>query len=179
VEWLVELGLAADAAEVDRLARAAGSSRGVAFVPALQGLGTPAFDPSATGMIRGITPGTGAPEIARALLEGIAHRCVDLADALSLDESPLAVDGGLARSDVLLQALADFGGREIERAAETETTALGAAFLAGLATGVWDGPAACLSALREPAPFRPASAREEREALRERWRSAVERARGE
>jgi glycerol kinase len=178
VDWLVQLGLAPDAAAVSGLAAQVDSSGGVAFVPALQGLGTPYLDDAARGLVIGLTRGTSAAHLSRALLEGIAHRCVDLVEALSLAGDSLKVDGGLARSHFLMQALADFGGLEVERAPETETTARGAAYLAGLATGVFASPEQCLATLGAPTAFRPSLPAEARRAARERWQRAVERARG-
>ncbi len=178
VDWLVGVGLAEDAASVDRMAGQVDSAEGVVFVPALQGLGTPFLDDRARGLIGGLTRGSSRAHMARALLEGIAHRLVDLCDALELDAAPLRVDGGLARSEPLLQSLADFGGRTLLRAAETETTALGAAFLAGLAVGVWSDATACRSALAAPTPFAPVLGESDRARARERWREVVERARG-
>ena len=151
VDWLVALGLLPEAAALDRVAGQVASAEGVAFVPALQGLGTPHFDDGARGLLGGLTRGSTAAHVVRAVLEGLAQRCVDLCDALELArEQPLRVDGGLARSDLLLQRLADLSGRPVLRAAETETTALGAAFLAGLGAGVYDD-ASQLCRARRPA----------------------------
>jgi len=175
IDWLIELGIARDAAELSALATSAGSSGGVRFVPALQGLGTPFMDDAARGALLGLSRGSGRGEIARAALEGIAQRCSDVCEAFGLGALPLRVDGGLAQSDLLLQALADFSGCEIARAREVETTALGAAFLAGLATGVFDSAASCREALPAPATFAPRIAAAEREAVRERWREALAR----
>lgn len=177
VDWLVSLGLAADGADVDRLARSVASTGGVAFVPALQGLGTPFLDDAARGLIAGLSRGSGAPELARAVLEGIAQRCVDVLEALEVPPGALRVDGGLARSELLLQALADLGGRDVVRAAETETTALGAAFLAGLASGVFADPAACRAVLPAGQRFTPARSTEERAAKRAAWARVLAHAR--
>ncbi len=98
VDWLVALGVGADAGDVDRLAREADSTGGVLFVPALQGLGSPFLDESATAMFAGLTRGSGRSELARAVLEGIAHRRVDLCETLAFAGAP-PVDGGLARGD--------------------------------------------------------------------------------
>jgi glycerol kinase len=174
VEWLVDLGLAPDAAAVDRLAREAGSSGGALFVPALQGLGSPFLRGDARGLITGLTRGTTAAQLARATLDGVAQRCVDVADALDLREQTLRVDGGLGRSDFLVQRIADLSGSEVRRAAETETTALGAAFLAGLATGLFDGPEACRPA-EPPRRFEPEWPASKREAARAVWARAIER----
>ncbi|MFI5316638.1 MAG: FGGY family carbohydrate kinase, partial [Myxococcota bacterium] len=143
VEWLVGLGVARDAAELARLATSVESSGGTRFVPALQGLGTPYLDDAARGAFIGLSLGTRPAHLSRALLEGIAQRCADVCESLPIGDGPLRVDGGLAQSDLLLQALADLTGREIQRAAEVEATALGAAFLAGLALGVFASPREC------------------------------------
>lgn len=177
VDWWVNLGLASDPAELNALAGRVTSSEGVVFVPALQGLGTPLMDDRATGLLGGLTRGTGLAQIARAVLEGVAQRCVDVCEALELRQVPLRVDGGLACSDVLLQAIADLGGREVQRAAETEATALGAAQLAGLATGVFASPAACRATLVPDACFAPTWDEERRSAARVRWARALERVR--
>jgi glycerol kinase len=178
LDWLVGLGVAPDAAALDALARSVASSGGVVFVPALQGLGTPFLDDSARGLVGGLTRGAGRAELARAVLDGIAHRCADVCEGLGVPDAPLRVDGGLARSDLLVQEIADLARRPVWRAVETETTALGAAFLAGLATGVWPDPAACLRAIPPPARFEPALPASERDAARARWQGFVARARG-
>jgi glycerol kinase len=179
VDWLVSLGLLPDAASLDRVAGGAESAEGVAFVPALQGLGAPFLDMEARGLLGGLTRGSGAPQIARAVIDGIAHRCVDVCDALELDDRPLRVDGGLGRSELLLQRLADLGGRALLRAEETETTALGAAHLAGLATGVFATPAACRELHGSPQRFEPTTDPGWRAAARSRWNGVLERARGD
>src|SRR5262249_53544289 len=102
VEWLVELGVARDAAELSRLAASAGGAGGVRFVPALAGLGTPLLDAAARGAFTGLSLASGRAELARALFEGIAQRCADVCEALAPADGPLRVDGGLAQSDVLL-----------------------------------------------------------------------------
>jgi glycerol kinase len=177
LDWLAGIGLAADASDVLRLAREAPSAEGVFFVPALQGLGTPFLDDRATGLLGGMTRGTGVTQIARAVLEGVVQRCVDLCEALGLGQVALRVDGGLARSDILLQLIADLGGREVQRAAETEATALGAAHLAGLATGVFASLAACRATIAPAEHFTPAWDAERRAEARERWAQALARAR--
>ncbi len=175
IDWLVELGIARDAAELSALATSVGSSAGVAFVPALQGLGTPFMDDGARGALLGLTRGSGRAELARAAFEGIAMRCADVCEAFAIESGRLRVDGGLAQSDFLLQSLADFSGSEIARAREVETTALGAVFLAGLATGVFPTADACLELLPAPALFSPRIAESERHAARERWRESIRR----
>ncbi|MFQ5513619.1 MAG: FGGY family carbohydrate kinase [Myxococcota bacterium] len=177
VDWLVSVGIASSAAEVDALADAAESSEGAFFVPALQGLGTPFLDDAARGLLGGLTRGTGRAQVARAILEGIAHRCVDVCEALELGAVPLRVDGGLARSEVLVQAIADLGGRPVERAAEAETTALGAAQLAGLASGVYATPEDCQRHAAAPQEFSVRLSASTRRERREAWKLALERAR--
>lgn len=175
IEWLVDLGLLPKAEQLDAFAGQVEDSQGVMFVPALQGLGSPYLDPAARGLLLGLTRGTGPAHIARAVLEGVSHRCVDLCENLPLTDDPLRVDGGLARSNLLMTALADYSGRSFLRAAESETTALGAAYLAGIATGVWaDGPAA-LATTEAPTRFDPEMAEGERELARGRWRDILAR----
>ena len=177
VDWLVALGVAEHASALDRLAGEIRSSDGVTFVPALQGLGTPYGDETARGLLAGLTRGSGRAQLARAVLEGIAQRCADVVDALALTGTPLRVDGGLARSDFLLQEIADATGSELLRAAEAEATALGAAFLAGLGLDVFTAPADCRRVLGEPSPFVPAIDSEKREQKRALWSRILERAR--
>lgn len=175
IEWLVELGLLSRAEHLDELAGQVEDSQGMMFVPALQGLGSPFLDPGAKGLLLGLTRGSGPGHIARAVLEGVSHRCVDLFECLPLTDDPLRVDGGLARSDLLMASLADLSGKSLERAAESETTALGAAYLAGIATGVWtDGPDA-LSTTQAPTRFEPALDPGARDRVRTRWREALSR----
>jgi glycerol kinase len=177
IEWLVALGLMSSSREIDDLAGGAETSEGVIFVPALQGLGTPYADSAARGFLGGLTRGTSAAHIARAALEGIAHRCVDLFDALGQGDATLRVDGGLAQSDLLLQALADLSGRPLARAAEIETTALGAAQLAGLAVGTFSNAEDCGEGIRAPTRFEPRITSAERSERRRLWRTAIERTR--
>jgi glycerol kinase len=178
VEWLVSLGVARDPVSLSRLAASVDSSGGVRFVPALQGLGTPFLDDAARGAFVGLSLGAGRAQIARALLEGIAQRCADVSESLPLGDGPLRVDGGLAQSDFLLRALADLTGREIQRAAEVEATAVGAAFLAGLATGVFASPRQCLALSRTSARVTPRLDAGRREAERDAWCAMLARLRG-
>ena len=177
IEWLCELGLLSAASELDTLAESVGGTDGVVFVPALQGLGSPFLDVRARGLLLGLTRGTAPGHIARAVLQGIAQRCIDLCDPLPLANEPLRVDGGLARSNQLMHALADLGGRAILRAAEAETTALGAAHFAGLATGLWATPEDAFATVGEPECFEPQLAAEARTTARDRWQNALARAR--
>jgi len=178
VEWLVGIGLLPDAASLDRIAREVDDAEGVVFVPALQGLGTPYLDDAARGLIGGLTRGSRAGHLVRAAVEGMAQRCVDLCEASGLGAVPLRVDGGLARSELLLQTLADLGGRPIHRARDFDTTALGAAQLAGLATGVFASLAACRTRLAAPLGFEPALDQALRAERRGRWAEAIARTRG-
>ncbi len=176
VDWLVDLGCLPAADALDRVARGVASSEGVSFVPALHGLGTPYFDDAARGLVGGITRGTRREHLARALVEGLAQRCADLCLALGPIDGALRVDGGLAQSGLLLQELADLSGCELWRAAETETTALGAAFFAALGVGVLARPDEVRAILPSPTRITPRLATQAREARRARWREIVRRA---
>ena len=177
VEWLVDLGVLRRAEDLDALAGSVDSSEGVVLVPAFQGLGTPWLHDGARGLVAGLTRGTSAAHLARAAVDGIAHRCVDAAEALEVGGGSLAVDGGLAGSDLLCRTLADLLGRPVDRAAEPETTALGAALLAGVATGAIPDAAACRTLVRAPRRFEPALDPGVRVARRARFAEAVARAR--
>jgi glycerol kinase len=131
IQWLRDgLGVLADAAESEALARSVGSTDGVSFVPALTGLGSPWWDPDARGLISGITRGTTRAHLVRAALEAIAHQVADVVDALPLRPAALRADGGATANAFLMQFQADLLGLPVEVAAERETTALGAAALA-------------------------------------------------
>lgn len=169
LEWLTRIGVFPEPQQLDAVA--APSAGGTWFVPALQGLGTPHMDFAARGLLGGLSLATGRGEIVRAALEGIAHRCADLCDALGFADSVLPVDGGLARSDVLLQLLADFTGAEVRRAGEVETTALGAAQLAGLAIGAFPDLTACRSQTAPSVRLLPKLDAPARRSERDRWRT--------
>ena len=185
VDWLVEVGILGSARDLDALAGSVPDAAGVCFVPALQGLGSPHLDGAARGLLIGLTRGTTRAHLARATLEGVAHRCVDVVDGLSSHfagagtgaSTPLAVDGGLAQSNLLVQRLADLLGRPVVRAAETETTALGAALLAGLATNVYADIPEALGARRPGTRFDPATTAESRLESRDTWSKAIQRTR--
>ena len=178
VQWLRDgLGIAADADEVERLAVEAGSSGGVTFVPALAGLGSPYWDPDVRGLIAGITRGTTRGHIARATLEGIAHQVADVLEAHPDGVAFLRADGGASRNGFLMQFQADLLGRPVEVVAEKESTAVGAAGLAGLATGVWPSPEAFAGRVRRGPSYEPSMSRDEVEQRRTEWRLAIERAR--
>jgi glycerol kinase len=182
VQWLRDgLGLIASAGETAILAQSVPDSGGVTFVPAFTGLGAPYWDQDARGAITGLTRGTSRAHLARATLEGIAHQVADVVEAMAADAgTPLShmnVDGGAAANDFLMQLQADLLGCPVVRPAQLETTALGAAYLAGLAVGFWDSPAAVAAARTIDRRFEPRMGQDEREALRASWRGAVERAR--
>ncbi len=144
VEWLRDdLGLIATAAESHDVASACDDTEGVMYVPALLGLGSPQWDYGARGTLLGITRGTGRPQVVRAVLEGIAHRGADLVTAAETDTGlsipALRVDGGMSANPTFIQALADTTARPVEVSPVLEATTLGAAFLAGMSTGLWAG----------------------------------------
>jgi glycerol kinase len=176
VEWLRDdLRIISDAADSHTVAAQCEDSGGVAYVPALLGLGTPSWDYGARGALLGITRGSGRPQIVRAVLEGVAQRAADLVDAAEADgglEIPrLRVDGGMTANPTFLQALADATARSVEVSPEREATTLGAAFAAGLAVGAWPDDDA-LEATWAPAQVvEPAGSFD-----RERWADTLERA---
>jgi glycerol kinase len=177
VEWMVGIGLLPDATSLDRVAREVDGAEGVIFVPALQGLGTPYLDDAARGLLGGLTRGSRAAHVVRAAVDGLAHRCVDLCEAAGLGAVPLRVDGGLARSELLLQTLADLGGRAVHRARDLDTTVLGAAQLAGLAVGAFASLADCRARLAAPLGFEPALDEAVRAERRGHWAHAIARVR--
>jgi glycerol kinase len=181
VQWLRDgLGLVKSAADIEALARKVESSEGVAFVPALAGLGAPYWDQNARGTITGITRGTTAAHLARATLEGIAFQVWDLLEAMTKDAgrdlTALKVDGGAAQNDLLIQFQADVGQVEVVRPVELESTGRGAAMLAGIGAGLSDLAAATrmVKLDRTFAPSIDAGARKEHLA---RWRRAIEQTR--
>jgi glycerol kinase len=182
VQWLRDqLGIIKTAGEVEALAARVPSSDGVVFVPALTGLGAPYWDPEARGLITGITRGTSAAHIARATLEGIAFQISDLAAAMAADAqrpiTRLRVDGGVTQNDLLMQFQSDLLNVPVDRPSNVETTALGAAYLAGLATGVFPNRAAIERAHKLDKTWASTLAPHEREQHLLRWRQAVLRAR--
>jgi glycerol kinase len=188
VQWIRD-GLRAihASAEIESLAAAAGHSSGgdpsgVYFVPAFVGLGAPHWDPRARGLLIGLTRGTGLPEIARAAIDSMAYQVTEVVEAMALDAgrpvAELRVDGGAAASDSLLAFQADLLGVPVRRPTVTETTARGAAFLAGLATGVWRDQDEIRSLWELDREFRPTIEPPRRERLMRGWRRAVERAKG-
>ncbi|PLP98927.1 glycerol kinase [Cupriavidus pauculus] len=182
IQWLRDgLKLIHSAPEVDPLARQCEHTGGVVLVPAFAGLGAPHWDPFARGTMVGITRGTGGPHIARAALESIALQSVDVLDAMQKDAgislAELRVDGGASRSDLLMQMQADLLGTPVVRPRVTETTALGAAYLAGLATGYWTDPEEITRQWQVEQRFEPKLSADERAHRIARWHRAVDRAR--
>lgn len=182
VQWLRD-GLRAgrDAAEIAALADTVDDTGGVYLVPAFVGLGAPYWDAYARGTLIGITRGTGLAEIARAAIDAMAYQVADVVEAMGADAGValdvLRVDGGASRNDRLCQFQADILGVTVERPVHAETTAIGAAALAGLAVGVWDDPAEFAATRAVERRFEPAMAPDRRERLLRGWHRAVERSR--
>jgi glycerol kinase len=177
VQWLRDgLGILADAAESDVLAREVESTGGVYFVPALTGLGSPHWRPEARGLVTGITRGTTRAHLARAALEAIAFQVADVIDAFPSRLEVLRTDGGASANGFLMQFQADLLGCRVEVAAEHETTALGAAVLAGRAIGLWPDDDAIRARLPRGAVYEPAGDADELDRLRGEWQLAVRRA---
>ncbi len=179
IQWLRDgLKLIESAPQVNDLAAASNADSHVVFVPALVGLGAPHWMPEAQGTIFGITRATTAADLARATLEGLALQVHDLIDAVKHDfpggVRRMRVDGGAVRSDRLMQLQADVLGIPIERVAQAESTALGAAFLAGLAAGVWSSTAELTKLAGVEQTFSPAMSQPARRAMIDRWQTAVE-----
>ncbi|MFT4626916.1 MAG: glycerol kinase [Myxococcota bacterium] len=181
VQWLRDgLGIVTTASEIEALARSVPDSNGVTFVPALSGLGAPHWRPDARGILTGITGGTTRAHIARATLDGIALQIDDILRSMSQDlGQPLAevrVDGGAARNDLLMQRQADLLGVPCVRPEVLETTGLGSALMAGLATGFWTDLNDVRRAWTEERRFEPKGDAEELAATRKRWADAVAKA---
>ena len=181
VQWLRDgLGIIDSAADIEALAASVPDSGGVSFVPALAGLGAPHWKPDARGLLCGITGGTTAAHVARAVLDGIALEIGDILRAMSGDLGgplrELRVDGGAARNNLLMQLQADVLGIRCVRPTQLETTALGSGFLAGLAVGLWDSPSAVADAWAQDAVFEPRVSPDDLTGLLAQWQSAIERA---
>jgi glycerol kinase len=181
IKWLRDgLKVIESASETAVLAARLPDDHGVYLVPAFVGLGAPHWDPSARALVCGLTLDTSAAHLARAALEAVAYQTLDLTEAMQRDgaQPPTAmrIDGGMAANDWLCQFLADILQARVERPAELETTALGAAFLAGLATGVWRDLGALSTHSRTAAVFEPRMQRARRAALLTGWRQALARA---
>ena len=180
VQWLRDgLGIIRSSSEVEALACSVPDNGGVYFVPALTGLGAPHWDQYAKGSIYGISRGTTAAHIARAALEGIAFQTMDIVKAMQRDAGvtlkELKVDGGASRNNLLMQFQADMLGTAVIRPKVTETTALGAAYLAGLAVGYWESIEHIKSQWDAECRFTPLAPEAEVEALKKGWADAVRR----
>ena len=183
VQWLRDgLGIIRESGDVEALADSVTDSGGVIMVPAFAGLGAPHWDPYARGAIVGITRGTTAAHIARAALESIAFQTADLLSAMEADAgvtlAELRVDGGATVNNLLMQFQADLLGVPVVRPRCRETTALGAAYLAGLAVGYWRNRDEIARLWQRERLFEPEMGRDKALSLRRRWERAVERARG-
>jgi glycerol kinase len=183
VQWLRDgLGIIERAEETEALARSLDSNEGVYFVPALAGLGAPHWDAYARGSIVGLTRGTTRAHLARAALEAMCYQTRDVAEAMERDSGvslkDLRVDGGAVCNGFLMQFQADILGVRVEVPEVTETTAAGAAYLAGLAVGFWRDRREVASRWRVARRYEPRMPEDERERLHRRWLRAVERARG-
>lgn len=183
IQWLRdELQLIGSAAESEALATSIPDNGGVYLVPAFTGLGAPYWDQWARGAIVGLTRGSGRPQIVRAALEAVAYQSRDVLEAMRADSGlaipHLRVDGGMVSNNFLLQFQADLTNTTVERPVEAETTALGAAYLAGLAVGYWQSQEEIARNRATDRVFVPQMEQEEREELYRNWKRAVERARG-
>jgi glycerol kinase len=183
VQWLRDgLGLIRSSADVEALANSVPDNGGVFLVPAFAGLGAPHWDPYARGTLVGLTRGTTAAHVARAALEGIAYQSADLLDAMQADAgvslAELRVDGGASRNNLLMQFQSDLVGVPVVRPEVTETTALGAAYLAGLAVGFWASLDEIASQWRAERRFEPRMPTSQSADLRARWKQALERSKG-
>ena len=182
VQWLRDgLGIIAEAAETEALAKSVDGNDGVYFVPALTGLGAPYWDPYARGTIVGLTRGTTKAHFARATLEAICYQTRDVVEAMSRDANvpltELRADGGAVANSFLMQFQADSLGVPVRIPKVTETTALGAAYLAGLGVGFWDSREQIQAQWQQAAEYVPTMAASERDDNYKRWQAAVERSR--
>lgn len=180
VQWLRDqLGIITDAAASEALAARVADNEGVYLVPAFAGLGAPYWDSAARGAIVGLTRGSGRPEIARAALESIAYQTRDIVSAMTEDSgvklTEIRVDGGASSNNLLMQFQADILDVPILRPKMVETTAMGSAWLAGLAVGFWSGPAALSSLAEAQQCFKPHMTEKQRNALYSGWQQAVSR----
>ena len=180
VQWLRDgLGIIRESGDVEALATSVPDNGGIYFVPAFAGLGSPHWDAYARGAIVGLTRGTSAGHIARAALEAIAYQTADVLAAMQSDTGiglkELRVDGGAARNDTLMQFQADLLGVSVVRPRVTETTALGAAYLAGLAVGYWKSPEELAAQWQAERRFEPRMERARAQELMGKWWRAVER----
>jgi glycerol kinase len=181
VQWLRDgLGLITRASDIEALAASAPHSGGVYLVPAFTGLGAPYWDPDARAAILGLTRATSRAEIARATLDSVAYQTYDLLDAMAADglrPEALKVDGGMSQNELFMQRLADVLGMAIRRPAIAESTAFGAACLAGLGCGVYGSLQEIAALRRTETRFEPASSAPDRETQIAGWRDALRRVR--
>jgi len=178
VEWLVsDLGILATPTESHEVAAQCDTTDGVVYVPALMGLGTPHWDYGARGTMLGLTRGSGRAQVTRAVLEGVAHRGADLVAAAEANTGHavpvLRIDGGMSQNPTFVQALANATGKTVEVSRLTEATTLGAAYLAGLAVGVWGSLDDIAGAWTPRVVVEPTAQLD-----REQWARAVDRAKG-
>jgi glycerol kinase len=182
VEWIARMVGAESSSRAGTLAQSVDDSGGVYFVPALAGLGAPYWDATARGLICGLSRGTTAAHLARAGIESIAYQIRDVFDAMCEDAGPLSAllaDGGASHNDALMQFQADILGVPVIRPSSTDLSALGAAWLAGLAVGMWRDVKELSQLPRQIWRFEPEMARDQRERLYAGWRDAVRRTRSE
>ncbi|GAB4312486.1 MAG: glycerol kinase GlpK [Promethearchaeota archaeon] len=182
IEWGREIGLYEDPADTERMANEVPDSRGVYFVPAFVGLQFPWWDPTARGTLLGLSRGVNRSHLVRAFLEGLAFRCKDILDSMR-EDTGLAVkliraDGGVSKNNFLLQFMADVLDCRVVRAEDPDMTALGAAFLAGLAASFWERPEQLLEGRGTGDEFVPKMDPAERKARYSKWQQAVSRALG-
>jgi glycerol kinase len=178
IQWLRDgLGIIGDARESEALARQVDSTEGVVFVPALTGLGSPHWDPEARGLVSGLTRGTTRAHLARAALEAIAFQVADVLDTYPGAIAQLRADGGATRNAFLMQFQADLLGTPVDVAADVDTTALGAAALAGLALEMWPDLPALTALAQIGGRYEPTMSRDEAESRKLVWRRALCRAR--
>jgi glycerol kinase len=183
VQWLRdELKIINNASETEELATSVPDTGGVYLVPAFVGLGAPYWDQYARGTIVGLTRGSGRPQIVRATLESVAYQSRDVLQAMRSDSgleiADIRVDGGMVANNFLMQFQADITGANVERPVVAETTALGAAYLAGLATGYWQSQDEIRQKWALDRAFNPQMGETEREELYRNWKRAVERSQG-
>ena len=183
MQWLRDnLGVIQTSGEVEALARSVEDSGGVVIVPAFSGLFAPHWRPDARGVIAGLTRFANRGHLARASLEAVALQVQDVVEAMhadaGVDLAELRVDGGMTRNDLLMQLQADLSGVPVVRPAVVETTALGAAYAAGLAVDFWGGTDDLRRRWRRDATFEPTLEDDRRDSLRQAWRKALERSLG-
>ncbi len=182
IQWLQDLGLIKDAAESEELSTSIKDTSGVYLVPAFVGLGAPHWDMYARGMLMGLTRGSGKAQVVRAAVESIAYQVTDVLEAMvansGLKLAEIRIDGGAAVNNFLAQFQADIAGVKVSRPKMLETTALGAAYLAGLGIGFWKSAQEIETLRQVGQQFTPRMKAAERRALRRGWARAVERAKG-